>query len=371
MEDWKYIAIGLRGARYYTQTLREAREKAGKVGRIYDADGYELNRAGRKKQGGGTVDPTKKGQYVGRRRGRAPVAEDQVAQIKAMYADGYRIDDICEQTGVGRATIYRYVKPKRRSPERVAKQQQRLPDEKIDRLQYLYDKGAPIREICEDLDISVRTVYRYVRSPDRQFPNKSDGGPRNERKVKRRPGRPSLNPTDVDRIVEMWNEGYRQIEIAKEIGIARQTVKKYLLERDVDLDAPRRLTDKQKGHYMSALGIPRKKARMDRDQEIETIRLYERGSRVLYIANSLGVSTATVYAVLRRNGVPLRAARRKVRNPVAATKQARAILRGMAIGANDTINANRIRRLDDTYFAVNGIRLTLKEAAARVTREHR
>lgn len=105
----------------------------------------------------------------------------------------------------------------------------------------------------------------------------------------------TLAHADVQRTVEVYERGLTLREVAAELGIADTTVR-YRLEQ-----AGIHLRDRSE----AALISPNMR-RLPAEKQAEIVAHYQRGANQIEVAELTGVSRATVYNVLNRNGIALR-----------------------------------------------------------------
>lgn len=94
-------------------------------------------------------------------------------------------------------------------------------------------------------------------------------------------------PSDITKLVEEFNKGSSQRQLAIQFGIHRETVGKLLREAGVNTSRHR---------------IPEAKAR-------EICRLYATGLSCISVGRQLGMHPSSIYSLLKRRGVKLRDAR--------------------------------------------------------------
>lgn len=184
-------------------------------------------------------------------------AERKIANIRQLYAEGFSKYSIARMLGTSFATVSKNVGGVEVTGDgtKTAVEGVELPDRvsRDERIRLMCEAGHTTSEIADELGISSQTVLNHAHAMGI---------------TPRRDGSRAVGTRDVARMREMRERGESLSAIAREVGVAERTVRKYVGAA---------------GNGKSA-------------EDVQTMRrLYADGFRVANIARALGVSTSTVH----------------------------------------------------------------------------
>ncbi len=133
--------------------------------------------------------------------------------------------------------------------------------------------GASIMDIHRRTGISHETIRRWLKQRDIHIPSVSG-------KQKNNKGKGFAN---LPQVCQMYKDGWRTHQIAKEVGISTDTVTRWLRKGGVKILSRRKEVDDKK-----------------------VIKMYLDEYSVDYITNKLGCGRGPVKRVLRENNIPMR-----------------------------------------------------------------
>lgn len=90
------------------------------------------------------------------------VSEEELQRMRELRVNGYSLSEIANEFNLSISTVYEYVKDVKYKFRR-GRQGQRLGDEDIVRIIELRKQGKSIREISEELNIHYLTARKYVK----------------------------------------------------------------------------------------------------------------------------------------------------------------------------------------------------------------
>jgi len=183
---------------------------------------------------------------------------DQIARIKALRLAGMRLEDIAAKVGCHRNTVRRYVADIIVSAK--------IPPETIERIREMRSAGKTLQAIADELGVTVATAHKYS---DRCKPHTSQETIERMQQMRRdgatlaqiaqetettlvtvskyvrgiRKAKIGKTKTDVKRVRAMRREGKSYRSISERTGIAETTVKRNVVDIEVEV-YEQRLTDK-------------------------------------------------------------------------------------------------------------------------------
>jgi DNA invertase Pin-like site-specific DNA recombinase len=119
-----------------------------------------------------------RGRIGGRPKGVSLEGKRKAFVVKSLYDSGVSIAEICKQCDTSKATIYKYLRLANGSPNRDTlvkceksgyirpNRQKGLSEEaqkQAQEVKALYEQGLPLLTIAKKIDISVSTIYKYLR----------------------------------------------------------------------------------------------------------------------------------------------------------------------------------------------------------------
>lgn len=196
--------------------------------------------------------------------------EERKERVVELYDLGVRTEEIAKKLDISIGTTIRYVKQLKKE----GRIQSRKLIESIDKKENkektakLYNSGVKIREIAENIGVSVGTINRYIKEL------------KEEGKVR------VINKEEVEkRILELYNQGVEIKEIAESLKIPVGTINIYTKKL------------RKEGIIQSRKII--KSIEMEETKE-RILKLYNQGIKIEEIAKKLDLSDSTVYRAIRK-----------------------------------------------------------------------
>ena len=101
----------------------------------------------------------------GRKNGRPSVKNGKEDLVLTLYNQNYKIADICKHAGISRTSVYRILNSAKESTKGSRKGgRPNVINDKVDLVLTLYNQNYKIEDICEYSGISSASVYRIINS---------------------------------------------------------------------------------------------------------------------------------------------------------------------------------------------------------------
>ncbi len=251
----------------------------------------------RKKEEEPEVPKLKRSKEVAKRR-------ENVARL---YTKGKTVREIAEELGVTVPIIYQDIRllikegkvEKREKSDINGKKEGRKRSKEVakrrEEVVRLYTKGKTVREIAEELGISLPTIYQDIRilvkegkiEKREREESKTNGKKRGRKRSKK----VSKRREDAARL---YKEGKTAKEISEELGVSVS-----IIYQDIRILIKEGKIEKREKFDINGKKEGRKRSKEVAKRREEVVRLYTKGKTVREIAEELGVSVSIIYQDIR------------------------------------------------------------------------
>ena len=190
-------------------------------------------------------------------------------KILKLYNSKAGTEEIAKALNISLPTIYRYIRELR---EEGKFQGIKKKEERKEKTLELYNQGIEVKEIAKRLNVTVETINTYIKEIEEE-------GRVEKRKTLRKTSKKEENK---EKILELYNQGLEIKEIAKRLNISDTTIYKYIKEL------------KEEGRIQKRKTLAKK----DINKE-ETLELYNSKMKVKEIAKKLNVSVVTIRTYIK------------------------------------------------------------------------
>ena len=190
-------------------------------------------------------------------------------KILKLYNSKAGTEEIAKALNISLPTMYRYIRELR---EEGKFQGIKKKEERKEKTLELYNQGIEVKEIAKRLNVTVETINTYIKELEEE-------GRVEKRKTLRKTSKKEENK---EKILELYNQGLEIKEIAKRLNISDTTIYKYIKEL------------KEEGRIQKRKTLAKK----DINKE-ETLELYNSKMKVKEIAKKLNVSVVTIRTYIK------------------------------------------------------------------------
>ena len=190
-------------------------------------------------------------------------------KILKLYNSKAGTEEIAKALNISLPTMYRYIRELR---EEGKFQGIKKKEERKEKTLELYNQGIEVKEIAKRLNVTVETINTYIKELEEE-------GRVEKRKTLRKTSKKEENK---EKILELYNQGLEIKEIAKRLNISDTTIYKYIKEL------------KEEGRIQKRKTLAKK----DINKE-ETLGLYNSKMKVKEIAKKLNVSVVTIRTYIK------------------------------------------------------------------------
>lgn len=200
--------------------------------------------------------------------------EEQIEEVISLYLLGTPVNEIAKRLGVGRSSIWVYLRQKGVIP--TNQQRTRIFNQREENIRNWYEQGRSARNIAKELGVATSTITQVLKDAGMVL-----GGKKGRPKITDK-----LSQEDVNKIIDLYNKGEAISKISKLMGLSNDVISKYLRIWGVP---------KKK--------IPRYRKYVSHEQEASICDLYLKGVSVEGLANSCNLSQSTIKSILKNKGL--------------------------------------------------------------------
>ena len=190
-------------------------------------------------------------------------------KILKLYNSKVGTEEIAKALNISLPTMYRYIRELREEGKFKGIKKK---EERKEKTLELYNQGIEVKEIAKRLNVTVETINTYIKELEEE-------GRVEKRKTLRKTSKKEENK---EKILELYNQGLEIKEIAKRLNISDTTIYKYIKEL------------KEEGRIQKRKTLAKK----DINKE-ETLELYNSKMKVKEIAKKLNVSVVTIRTYIK------------------------------------------------------------------------
>ena len=204
-------------------------------------------------------------------------------KILKLYNSKAGTEEIAKALNISLPTMYRYIRELR---EEGKIQGIKKKEERKEKTLELYNQGIEVKEIAKRLNVTVETINTYIKELEEE-------GRAEKRKTLRKTSKKEENK---EKILELYNQGLEIKEIAKRLNVTAVTINTYIKELI------------EEGRIQEGKDL---KQRKKEEKKEEVLRLYKQGIETKEIAKKLNLADLTIHRYIRELEEEGRVKRRK------------------------------------------------------------